>query len=163
MIGTVLTPQAPTHSTGSSWAVTAAFTAVVPLESKIIAAPTLILNSPKYTIDSVISMPIKSAAVAVMSTTTIINTIGAAVTCAGTCPPSSAGSSASNDVFSDGVLKSANCYQVKGEKGDATKNKPKVRPVYYTNKGLERYSRTDLKTVGVPFCLVAAVDTSNMF
>ena len=38
------------------------------------------------------------------------------------------------------------------KKADANKTKTKAPPVYYQTKGLEKYSRVDLNTVGVAFC-----------
>ena len=42
--------------------------------------------------------------------------------------------------------------QQRGKKADANKTKTKAPPVYYQTKGLEKYSRVDLNTVGVAFC-----------
>ncbi len=38
------------------------------------------------------------------------------------------------------------------KKGIASKDKNNTRPVYYQTRGLEQYSRVDLRTVGVAFC-----------
>jgi hypothetical protein len=42
--------------------------------------------------------------------------------------------------------------QAKGKNGDISKTKAQAARVYYQTKGLERYRRIDLKTVGVAFC-----------
>lgn len=42
--------------------------------------------------------------------------------------------------------------QAKSKNGDESKTKAQAARVFYQTKGLERYQRIDLKTVGVAFC-----------